>query len=127
MDITTRQCTKCGFDLFNDFFPKTGSVCKACKSVGTKPGYIYLISSPGSNRYKVGTCTGTREDLIKRYKTYLPDVEILRYTLVAQAYKAEKQIHSSLAAYHIGGEWFEVDEATAHMKFDAIAEEYGFT
>jgi hypothetical protein len=117
-------CTKCGqYDAPKHF---KGNVCKKCKSVSSESGIIYVLCDADNiGRYKIGKHTGSREKLIKRYQTYFPKTEILRFVEVPRALMVERYIHRALSDFRINNsEWFEIDEPRLFMIFDNLIDEF---
>lgn len=74
---------------------------------------IYVLSCQAlSDRYKIGKYSGTKEELIQRYITAIPDLVIHHFLPHFDKDKTEKWIHSQLREYrmkNINGrysEWF---------------------
>ena len=70
------------------------------------PGKIYLLTSSlfkklEINRFKIGKHLGDYENLIKRYKTYIPDVKIIHFIEVGDADQIEQEILLRLDQYRI--------------------------
>ncbi len=120
-----KTCKRCGFAGFAHHF--IGRICRPCKSVAVKAGFVYLLRDVDDikSSYKIGMHTGTRDALIKRYKTYFPHVEILRFRPVERARMVENYIHTTLSFARIGkSEWFQADESTVVLIFDECMDEY---
>ncbi len=84
---------------------------------------VYLLTSPEMehfNRYKVGKHTGEKSKLVKRYKTYLVDVNILRFaTLPGDFSQHEKALHAILEEWRYeNSEWFVLDKEKVLDIFD---------
>ena len=93
-------------------------------------GVVYVVcdadaASGSVQRYKIGKHTGSREDLIKRYKTYLPRVEVLRFVSVPRARMVEAYIQRTLVDSRIDqSEWFQIDESDLLTVFDNCVDEF---
>lgn len=79
---------------------------------------IYIVSDPYNEsigRYKVGSHTGSRDKLLSRYVTYLPDAKIFYFREVIDALGIEniiKQICISKRVININGsisEWYNME------------------
>ncbi|MBD2441374.1 GIY-YIG nuclease family protein [Nostoc sp. FACHB-110] len=79
-----------------------------------KPGYIYLIHSVGTNRFKIGLTIAPRtpEDRIKELNSRQSPypLKLIHYVFVADAYTVEKQMHQACKLFQVHGEWFEFSD-----------------
>lgn len=126
---SVKKCIQCGECSLEKHFVGHANVCKTCKSVSFEPGVLYLLCDADDTRpcqrYKIGKHTGTREDLLRRYKTYIPHTEILRFVSVSRARTVEAYIHRTLSSHRVGSsEWFQVDEAEVVNVFDNCVDEF---
>lgn len=83
-------------------------------------GNIYIITSEAhkkNDEFKIGKWLGTTTTLIQRYRTYLPNIEILMFVECRDYTKHEKQLLHVLDKYRIrhaaGGksEWVKINES----------------
>ncbi|MHC5860878.1 GIY-YIG nuclease family protein [Nostoc sp.] len=76
-----------------------------------KPGYIYLIHSVGTYRYKIGLTVAPRtpEDRLKELNSRQSPypLKLIHYVFVADVYKVEKEIHQACKSFNVYREWFE--------------------
>jgi hypothetical protein len=76
-----------------------------------KPGYIYLIHSVGTNRYKIGLTVAPRtpEDRLKELNSRQSPypLKLIHYVFVNDVYKVEKEIHQACKSFNVYREWFE--------------------
>jgi len=114
IDLTSDSDTSDDFDEFND--------SNSSEHDDTPNESVYLLTSTTMklvNRFKVGKHTGTKKKLISRYKTYFPDVEILRMVPVKNSSKHEKIVHQLLEKYRFKtSEWFDIGEHSIINIFD---------
>lgn len=57
--------------------------------------YLYVVSNPEHiqvNKYKIGIHTGSLDDFLKRYITYLPEVQILLFLCITNAKEIETDL-----------------------------------
>ncbi|MBD2131023.1 GIY-YIG nuclease family protein [Sphaerospermopsis sp. FACHB-1094] len=74
-----------------------------------KPGYVYLIHSIGTNRYKIGRTVRHPEERLKelnRGQSPYP-LELIHFISVNNVYTIEKELHGKFQQYRAYGEWFE--------------------
>jgi len=58
---------------------------------------VYVISARGApSRIKVGYCTGTKDELRKRYRTTIPDIQFHLFCEHPDAKRIEREFHSSM-------------------------------
>jgi hypothetical protein len=72
----------------------------------TPQGFVYVIHAAGTNRIKLGY-SAQPEDRIRKLQTGSP-VELRMLARYPGSRATEARLHSALAEYRKGGEWFEV-------------------
>lgn len=91
-------------------------------SKSEKNEYLYLLTSAThekSNQYKVGIHTGSLNKLKSRYKTYLIDVNVLRFVKCDNFRDHERNVHTSLSKFRLNNtEWFEIPKDQILNVFD---------
>ena len=84
-------------------------------------GHIYVIKDEPYERYKIGKTTGSLESLRKRYKTYNPNVNVLKFVECSDIHTTEKIIHKYLEKYRVNNsEWFETNIRKISEAFNKI-------
>ena len=84
-------------------------------------GHIYVIKDEPYERYKIGKTTGSLESLRKRYKTYNPNVNVLKFVECSDIHTTEKIIHKYLEKYRVNNsEWFETNIRKIREAFNKI-------
>lgn len=83
---------------------------------------IYIITSPDlriRNEFKIGRHTGQEKKLLRRYRTYIPDVEIMFFKKVTEARVLERQLLQVLDKFrkkvnNKKSEWLHLDKDELH-------------
>lgn len=83
------------------------------------PGSLYIFESRG--RFKVGKTSNPRLR-IKEARTWVPDIRILGIKPFWEVSSLERLLHSGLAQFWIGGEWFQFPDDTYDFLFEGFDE-----
>jgi len=79
-----------------------------------KKGYVYVLTDGISDKYKIGCTTQSQVDLVKRYMTHIPQVNILVYCETPDFQSMEEYLLNELSDFRVvnamgsQSEWVEV-------------------
>lgn len=83
------------------------------------PGYLYIFENGA--RFKIGK-TNNPTNRIKEARTWIPDIKIVGIKPFWQAHRLERLLHSGLAQFWVGGEWFEFPDDTYDFLYEGFEE-----
>lgn len=94
-------------------------VLEAFGVVRSDPGHLYIFEN--GKRFKIGKTTNPA-GRIKQAKTWIPDIRIVGIKPFWGVSKLERALHSGLAQFWVGGEWFEFPDDSYSFLYEGFDE-----
>lgn len=83
------------------------------------PGYLYIFEH--GSRFKIGK-TSSPMGRLKEARTWIPDVKVIGIKPFWNIARLERLLHSGLASFWVGGEWFEFPDDSYSFLYEGFDE-----